>query len=149
MRGSAPNICNRNSAPGDPWVLLPQIPCLVWFARLPPYSSKTSRATGNMSYIWATSAQRDASSTSWIANGAKQMLGLGLLLRYLATSGAKSDVIFFLGDPYKGDEISRLSCSVFEIWRGTDRQTTDRQTRRPFYKALTLQYASLIKGDHP
>jgi len=37
--------------------------------------------------------------------------GLGLLLGYLATSGAKSDVIFLLGDPisYKGEEISRLS----------------------------------------
>ena len=40
-------------------------------------------------------------------NGARQLahelfcaiLGLGLLLGYLATSGAKSDVIFLLGDP--------------------------------------------------
>jgi len=37
-----PNLHNRNSAPGHRWVLLPQIPCLVWFARLPPYSSKTA-----------------------------------------------------------------------------------------------------------
>ena len=41
----APNLYKRNSAHGHRWVLLPQIPCLVWFARLPPYSSKTSRAT--------------------------------------------------------------------------------------------------------
>jgi len=37
---------------------------------------------------------------------------------YIATFGAKSDVIFFLDDPdflYKGDEISRLSRLVFEI----------------------------------
>jgi len=32
---------------------------------------------------------------------------------------------------YKGDEISRLSRLVFEIWRGTDRQTDRRQTWRP------------------
>jgi len=37
-------------------------------------------------------------------------LCLGLLLGYLATSGAKSDVIF-----YNGDEISRLSRLVLEI----------------------------------
>ena len=37
---------------------------------------------------------------------------------YLATSGAKSDVMFFLGDPdflHRGDEILLLSQSVFEI----------------------------------
>jgi len=62
--------------------------------------------------------------------------GLWLLLGYLATSGAKSDVIFLLSDPisYKDDEISRPSRLVFEIWRRTDR----RQTRRPKQKALTL-----------
>jgi len=48
---------------------------------------------------------------------------------FWATSGAKSDVVFLLGDP---DFLwrrwnSRLSRLVFEIWRGTDR----RQTRRP------------------
>jgi len=44
--------------------------------------------------------------TSCIANGAKQQAcicpkfwGLGLLLGHLATSGAKFDVIFLLGDP--------------------------------------------------
>jgi len=36
---------------------------------------------------------------------------------YLATSGAKSDIIFLLGDPdsYKGNKISHLSCLVIEI----------------------------------
>jgi len=45
-------------------------------------------------------------------------LDLGLLLGYLATSGAKSDVIFLLGATpisHEGDEISHLSCLVFEI----------------------------------
>jgi len=32
---------------------------------------------------------------------------------------------------YKGDEISRVSCLVFEIWRGTDGR---RQMRRPKQK---------------
>ena len=66
-----------------------------------------------------------------------QFWGLGLLLGYLATSGAKSDVVFLLGDPifYKGDEISRLPGLVFEIWRGS---YLYRQTRRPLQKALTL-----------
>jgi len=42
---------------------------------------------------------------------------LGLHLGYLATSGAKSDVIFLLSDPisYEGDEISHLSRLVIEI----------------------------------
>jgi len=31
---------------------------------------------------------------------------------------------------YEGDEISRLSRLVFEIWRGTDRQTDDRRGDR-------------------
>jgi len=47
---------------------------------------------------------------------------------YLATSGAKSDVIFLLDGPisYKGDEISRLSLSFRDLtW---DRQTTDAAT---------------------
>jgi len=41
---------------------------------------------------------------------------LGLLLRYLATSGAKSDVIL-LGDPdfLEGDEIASITRLVFEI----------------------------------
>jgi len=36
---------------------------------------------------------------------------------YLATSGAKSDIIFLLGTPisYKGDEVSCLPSLVFEI----------------------------------
>jgi len=38
---------------------------------------------------------------------------------------------------YEGGVISRISRLIFEICRGTDRQTTDRQTRRPFYKRLT------------
>jgi len=43
-----------------------------------------------------------------------------LLLGYLVTSGAKSHVVFVLGDPppadfLQGDEISRLSRLVFEI----------------------------------
>jgi len=35
----------------------------------------------------------------------------------LASSGAKSDVVFLLSDPlsYKGDEISRVSRIIFEI----------------------------------
>ena len=42
--------------------------------------------------------------------------GFGFL-GYLATSGAKSDVIFLLSDliSYKGDEIPRLSRLIFEI----------------------------------
>jgi len=67
---------------------------------------------------------------------------LGLLLGYLATSGAKSDVIFLHGDPdflYKGDEILRLShfvcpASDLENWQTTVR----RQRRRPKQKAVTL-----------
>jgi len=48
---------------------------------------------------------------------------LGLLLGYLATFVAKSDVIFLLGDSdYKGDEISRISLTH------TGRQTTDAAT---------------------
>jgi len=41
---------------------------------------------------------------------------------------------------YKGDEISHVSCIVFEIWCRTDRETTDdrRQTWRPKQKALML-----------
>jgi len=41
----------------------------------------------------------------------------GYFWGYLAISGAKSYVIFLLGDPIscKGDEISRLSRLVFEI----------------------------------
>ena len=41
----------------------------------------------------------------------------GKNLRLIATSGAKSDVIFLLSDliSYKGDEILRLSCLVIEI----------------------------------
>jgi len=44
-------------------------------------------------------------------------LGLGLRLGYIATSNAKSDVIFVLGDPdfLQNDEISRISRTVFEI----------------------------------
>jgi len=60
-------------------------------------------------------------------------------LGYLATSGAKSDVILCDAISYKGDKISHL---VFEMWCGTDRQTDDRcydQSRR----LLHLQYASL------
>jgi len=43
--------------------------------------------------------------------------GLGLLLGYLASSGAKSDVVFLLSDAlsYKGDKISRVSRIIFEI----------------------------------
>jgi len=43
--------------------------------------------------------------------------GLGLRLGYLATSGAKSDIIFLLGDPdfLQGGEISRVSRVVSEI----------------------------------
>jgi len=36
---------------------------------------------------------------------------------------------------YKGDEILRLACFIFEIWCGTDRQ---RQMWQPLHKALTL-----------
>jgi len=54
---------------------------------------------------------------------------LGLRLGYLATSGAKSDVIFSLSDPdfLEGGEISRVPHVVSEIRRGTDRQQTDRR----------------------
>jgi len=70
---------------------------------------------------------------------------LELLWGYLATFGAKSDVIFLLGDPisYKGDEISRLSRRVFEIGCETDRRQTDRRDDR-YRRLLHLQCASLI-----
>jgi len=56
--------------------------------------------------------------------------GFGLLLGYLATSSAKSDVIFLLGDPdfLQGDEISRHSLSFRDLTRG--RQTDDRRSDR-------------------
>jgi len=75
-----------------------------------------------------TSATSSITLTSCIANGARQqarilfyaILGFEatFVLGHLATSDAKSDVIFLLGEIpifYKGDEISRLSRLVFEI----------------------------------
>jgi len=92
-------------------------------------------------------AQICIKQTSCIATGARLQVrtlfarfwSLGPFWGYLATSDAKSDVIFLLCDSisYKGDEISRLSRLVFEIWRG---QTDRRQTRRrPLHEALTLR----------
>jgi len=67
--------------------------------------------------------------------------GLGLRLGYLATSGANLTSYSCSPTPIscKRDHILRVSRVVYEIWRGTDRQTADRrQTRRPKQKALTL-----------
>jgi len=52
--------------------------------------------------------------------------GFGLLLGYLATSSAKSDITFLLGDPisYKGDEIFRL----YHLFLTSDMAQTDRET---------------------
>jgi len=53
---------------------------------------------------------------------------------YLATSGAKYDVMFLLCDP---DFLQRWQ--NFDYFSRSDaRQTDRRQTRRPFHKALTL-----------
>jgi len=68
---------------------------------------------------------------------------------YLATSGAKSYVIFLLHDPaisHKGDEISRLiSLSFRDLTRNrqTDRQMTDDIRDGRFIRLLHLQCASL------
>jgi len=65
--------------------------------------------------------------------------GLGLLLGYLATSDAKYDVTFQLSDPdflYGWRNFASISRSFRDLMR--DRQTADRQTRRPKQKALTL-----------
>jgi len=44
------------------------------------------------------------------------ILESGLLLGYLSTSGAKSDIVFLLSDPdFLSYKISRLSCLVSEI----------------------------------
>jgi len=64
------------------------------------------------------------------------------ILRYLATSGAKSDVIhvFLFGDPdflQRHQNFAYISLS-YRDW------TWDRQKRRPKQKALTLTCASLI-----
>jgi len=77
---------------------------------------------------------------------------------YLATSGAKFDVIFLFSDSNfysRGDEISRVFRVVFEIPRGTDRQTDDRcgdRNRRLSHCKcasliswnVTIHYAALV-----
>jgi len=44
----------------------------------------------------------------------------------------------------KGDEISRLSRLVFEIWRGTDRRQTNDRRDDCYRRLLHLQCVSLI-----
>jgi len=66
-------------------------------------------------------------------------------LGYLATSGAKSDVIFLLGDPdfpQRWRNFAPISLSFQDLSRDrqTDRRHSDRrrQTRPPFHKTLTV-----------
>jgi len=72
--------------------------------------------------------------------------GLGLLLGYLSTSGAKSDVIFLFGDPdflQKRRNFAPISLTFRDL--PPDRQTDDRRVDR-CTRLIHLQCASLNIG---
>jgi len=65
------------------------------------------------------------------------ILGCGATFGVLLVQNLTSYFCSAIPISYKGDEMSRQSrLIVFETWRGTERQTTDRQTRQPLQKAL-------------
>ena len=84
--------------------------CMLTIYRYCPDATKQSQTVMNKLHRLT---ERDSRFAHYFA----LFGGLGLRLGYLATYGAKSDVIFLLSDPlsYSGGEISRVSHVVSEI----------------------------------